>query len=306
MPIPKKLKGMTAVNSVISCKGLEKRYGAKRALKGIDLEVETGSIVALLGTNGAGKTTLIRTLLGLIPKSRGEIRVLGEEPYKFGAQLRQRIGYVSEEQGLYGWMSVREIIRFCQSLYPVWDQELIAKYLERFKISPKTKIETLSKGQQVKLALLLALAPKPELLILDEPMSGLDPFAQHEFLQVIMKEIRQEGRTIFFSTHNLADAMTVAKQVAIVYDGRIQAFGSISEVCSKVVKLRGTPAPDQPLTGGFAGGVLLAEEPDSTTWLVPAQGLAEIAAGSELADSAAEPATLEEAFLFFCAGREEA
>ncbi len=293
------------MNWVIHCSGLEKCYGRKKALKGIDLDIGAGSIVALLGTNGAGKTTLIRTLLGLVPKSRGEIQVLGKEPYQFGAQLRQRIGYVSEEQGLYGWMTVQGIIDFCRSLYPVWDQELIAKYLQRFKIHPKTKIATLSKGQQVKLALLLAIAPKPELLILDEPMSGLDPFAQHEFLQVIMKEIRLEGRTIFFSTHNLADAMAVAKEIAIVYDGRIQAFGSVAAVCAQVVKLRLNHSAADSRVHGLANSVLLSDEPAQQTLLVAAASMAEVAAGSEPADITVEPATLEEAFLFFCAGREE-
>lgn len=290
------------MNLVISCKALQKNYGTKKVLKGIDLEIPEGTVVALLGTNGAGKTTLIRTILGLIPKTKGEIRVLGEEPYKLGALLRQRIGYVSEEQGLYGWMSVQKIVDFCKSLYPVWDQELVDTYLLRFKINPKMKIQNLSKGQQVKLALLLSLAPKPELLILDEPMSGLDPLAQHEFLQVIKNE-RKAGRTIFFSTHNLADATVVADQVAIVYDGQIQAFGSIPEICAKVTKLT-TDIQFSP--DANTRYVLLSENATAKTYLIAAGAFNEVAASSEapIDQSIPAPVTLEEAFLFYCAGGE--
>ncbi len=290
------------MNLTISCKALQKNYGAKKVLKGIDLEIPAGTVVALLGTNGAGKTTLIRTILGLIPKTKGEIRVLGEEPYKLGALLRQRIGYVSEEQGLYGWMSVHEIVDFCKSLYPVWDQKLVDTYLLRFKINPKTKIQALSKGQQVKLALLLALAPKPELLILDEPMSGLDPLAQHEFLQVIMNE-KKAGRTIFFSTHNLGDAMAVADQVAIVYDGKIQAYGSIAAICATITKIT-TDLQFSP--DANTRHVLLSENATAKTFLIAAEAFGEIAAASETPlDQPTPPSvTLAEAFLFYCAGGE--
>lgn len=124
---------------VISCSNLFKNYGAKKVLKGVDLEVSPGTIFALLGTNGAGKTSLIRCLLGLIPSTKGDIKVLGEEPYKIGPKLRQRIGYVSEEQGLYGWMTVSGLIKFCKALYEHWDDQLITKYLERFQLDPELK-----------------------------------------------------------------------------------------------------------------------------------------------------------------------
>jgi ABC-2 type transport system ATP-binding protein len=288
------------MNSVISCAGLEKSYGSKKVLKGINLEVPPETIVALLGTNGAGKTTLIRTLLGLIPKTKGEVHVLGEEPYQFGPRLRQRIGYVSEEQGLYGWMKVREIIDFCKSLYPNWDDALVTHYLDRFEINPQTKIHTLSKGQQVKVALLLAIAPKPELLILDEPMSGLDPLAQNQFLQVIMKEIQDEGTTIFFSTHNLADALHIAQSVAIVFDGKIRAYGSISEVCDRIRRVE----IDSQSDWLPKDAVLINEELSRKVLLVSSDAIRETAAASQSGLQASSPATLEEAFLYFCSGRE--
>jgi len=282
------------LKSVIYCQGLQKNYGPKKILKGIDLEVPEGTVFALLGTNGAGKTTLIRTLLGLIPASGGVIKVLGEEPYKIGSSLRQKIGYVSEEQGLYGWMTVSGIIHFCKSLYQQWDDQLVQKYLDRFKLNPHTRIGTLSKGQTTKLALLLALAPKPELLILDEPMSGLDPLAQHEFLQVIQRDIRPEGRSVFFSTHNLADVEAIAQQVAIVYDGKIQKCGSIPEILQQIVKV--TISNSNPHT--YSTQLVLNENNDSRTLLIQAT---EYQSSTDSVGTPV-PVSLHEAFLFYCSG----
>ncbi|NLG85013.1 MAG: ABC transporter ATP-binding protein [Firmicutes bacterium] len=283
------------MDSVIACRDLRKDYGRKRVLTGVDLEVPSGSVFALLGTNGAGKTTLIRIVLGLLPKSGGEIRVLGEEPYRFGPDLRQRIGYVSEEQGLYPWMTVRGIIGFCRSLYDRWDEEFVQRYLERFGLDRRARVRSLSHGQRVKLALILALAPRPGLLVLDEPMSGLDPLAQYEFLQVVVREISREGRTIFFSTHILADVEAVAERVAILHGGRIQACGTLAEVRGAVRKLRvrseGGPSPSL--------GHVLAWEERGGIVLASAAGLSEVAATAEILGE--EPASLEEAFVYFCA-----
>ncbi len=280
---------------VISCRGLLKNYGRKPVLKGIDLDVPAGTIFALLGTNGAGKTTLIRTLLGLIPKTGGDIRVLGEEPYRFGPRLRQRIGYVSEEQGLYPWMTVQGLIGFCKALYAAWDDAFVQRYLERFRLERRTRIKALSHGQAVKLALILALAPRPDLLVLDEPMSGLDPLAQHEFLQVVVRDLNLEGRTIFFSTHILADVESVAERVAIVHGGRIQACGTLQEIRAGIGKVvvRGAPEttttlPAHVLRHEAAGSVLLAHR----------DSLPEIAAASEIVDD--QPVSLEEAFIYYC------
>jgi len=273
-------------------------------LKGINLEVPRGSVFGLLGTNGAGKTTLIRTLLGLIPASGGEVRVLGEEPYQIGPTLRQRIGYVSEEQGLYGWMTIVEMIRFCRSLYPTWDDQLVQNFLQRFKMNPAQKIRNLSKGQCTKLALILALAPKPDLLVLDEPMSGLDPLAQHEFLQVISKDVVPEGRTVFFSTHNIADVEAVAHYVAIEYNGRIQISGSIPEVCQQVAKYRISSSHLEELKP-FIHCVTLEQDDKWATILTSRHSHEEAAVTLENPETSPLPVSLKEAFLFFCSGGDE-
>ena len=235
----------------------------------------------------------------MIPKTGGDVKVLGEEPYKIGPQLRQRIGYVSEEQGLYGWMTVEGIIKFCKSLYLRWDDALVEKYLAKFKLEKRSRIRTLSHGQTVKLALLLSLAPKPELLIFDEPMTGLDPLAQHEFMEVIMREIGLEGRTIFFSTHILADVENIASHVAILNKGRIQAFGTIKEICGKIKKIR--VKEDSP--EALSKAVVLTEEKGEKVLLVPADSLGEIAAASEMNEKSVDArVNLQEAFFFYCSG----
>jgi ABC-2 type transport system ATP-binding protein len=286
------------MGSVIYCQELQKNYGSKKVLQGLNLEVPAGTVFALLGTNGAGKTTLIRTLLGLIPASGGIVKVLGEEPYRIGAALRRKIGYVSEEQGLYGWMTIQEIINFCRSLYTQWDDQLVQHYLERFKLKTRSRISTLSKGQTTKLALILALAPKPELLILDEPMNGLDPLAQHEFLQVIQKDIHSEGRSIFFSTHNLADVEAIAQQVAIVYNGKIQIAGPLPTVCRQVVKIT---VPLEFTDVNISRRVILNRENDHQEILTAAAEARQLVATHACATKQLLPVSLRETFLFFCA-----
>lgn len=279
--------------TAISCSNLIKNYGSKKVLQGVNLEVPSGTIFALLGTNGAGKTTLIRTLLGLIPKTGGEVKVLGEEPYRIGPQLRQRIGYVSEEQGLYGWMTIAAMVKFCKALYGRWDDSLVRKYLERFQLDPQSKIKTLSKGQTVKLALILALAPQPDLLVLDEPMNGLDPLAQYEFMQVVLKDFNLEGRTVFFSTHILADVQNTAHQAAILYDGKIQAVGKVDEIRKGITKIKAKKGADF----RSIGTVTLNQDPNENFLLIPTESLPEVAAASEEVIS---EVSLEEAFFFYC------
>lgn len=279
--------------TAISCSNLIKNYGSHKVLQGVDLQVPSGTIFALLGTNGAGKTTLIRTLLGLIPKTGGEVKVLGEEPYRIGPQLRQRIGYVSEEQGLYGWMTVAAMIKFCKALYERWDDSLVRKYLERFQLDPQSKIKTLSKGQTVKLALILALAPQPDLLVLDEPMNGLDPLAQYEFMQVVLKDFNLEGRTVFFSTHILADVQNTAHRAAILYDGKIQAVGKVDAIRKGITKIKAKKGAN------FRSieTVQLNHDPNANFWLIPTESLPEVAAASE---EVIPEVSLEEAFFFYC------
>ncbi|MGE5529392.1 MAG: ABC transporter ATP-binding protein [Patescibacteria group bacterium] len=291
-----------SMDGVILCADLRLHYGRHKVLRGVDLEVPPGVIFALLGVNGAGKTSLIRTMLGLMPRAAGRILVLGRDPWLAGPDLRQRLGYVSEEQGLYNWMRLSRLVGFCRGLYERWNEELVREYLERFSLSPNARVGDLSKGQKVRLALILALAPEPELLILDEPMSGLDPLAQHEFLRLIQQAATAQGRTIFFSTHNLADVEAIATHVAVLDGGRVQAAGAIGEVRASVRKIR---LSGRARAGAPPGAYLLEEDGSGATYLVPREGLygGEAAAAGLGGGTAGDPATLQEVFLYYCAGR---
>ncbi|MGQ9778994.1 MAG: ABC transporter ATP-binding protein [Bacillota bacterium] len=287
---------------VIVCRDLYKNYGRTPILRGVNLEVPPGSLFALLGTNGAGKTTLIRTLLGLIPRSKGEISILGVDPGEAGPRLRERIGYVSEEQGLYGWMRVSRLVDFCRGLYTHWNQSLVESYLARFALPLQARVGSLSKGERVRLALILALGPEPELLILDEPMNGLDPLAQHEFLRIVQEAAVKRGRTIFFSTHNLADVEAIATHVAILGDGVIKAMGPLDEVRSLVRRIK-TGKTEKALP---AGAMLLEEDDLTSTYLMPVEKEAKkewAATGSSGAILEESPATLREVFIYFCGRR---
>lgn len=296
---------MSEIDAVITCVDLRKQYGRKKVLLGVDLAVPPGVIFALLGTNGAGKTTLIRTVLGLIPRTSGKALMLGQDPWEAGAAVRQHIGYVSEEQGLYGWMRVSQLVRFCRGLYANWNEKLVGEYLRHFSLDPKTRVGAMSKGQKVRLALILALAPEPDLLILDEPMSGLDPLAQHEFLRIIQQVAVKEGRTIFFSTHNLPDVEAIATHLAILNAGAIKITGKIEEVKTSV---RRVCLPAGAKMNLPSGAVLLERQDQRDIYLFPAGSAAhaETAAGSDLGSRviADEPASLREVFLYYCAGRE--
>jgi ABC-2 type transport system ATP-binding protein len=185
------------------------------------MRVERGKTFAFLGRNASGKTTLIRMLLGLLKRDEGAIRVLGLDPQREAIALRRRVGYLAEDQTMYGWMKVSEIVRFVAPFYPTWDHELAIRYVRDFELPPNAKIKHLSKGQNVRLGLVLALAHRPELVILDDPALGLDPIMRKQFNRDLITHLQGEGRTIFYSSHLLYEVEPVADEVAILHDGRI-------------------------------------------------------------------------------------
>lgn len=192
-----------------------------QVLHDLSLTVEQGKTFAFLGRNGAGKTTTIRLLLGLLKRDDGAIRVLGLDPSTDAYKLRDRVGYLAEDQTMYGWMRVDEIVRFVAPFYSTWDHELARKYLEEFELPLRTKIKHLSKGQSVRLGLVLALAHRPELVILDDPALGLDPIMRKQFNRDLITHLQGEGRTVFYSSHLLHEVEPVADEIAILDAGRI-------------------------------------------------------------------------------------
>lgn len=163
---------------LLAVRGLRRHFGTMPAVDGVDLNVYSGEIYGFLGINGAGKTTTIRTFMGIIAAEAGTITLMGETTHRATVKQKRRIGYVSQEQNFYPWMSCRTLGRFVRSFYPTWDQREFDRLLAVFSIPEKRRVSHLSGGMRAKLALALALAPKPDLLILDEPTAGLDPVAR--------------------------------------------------------------------------------------------------------------------------------
>ena len=213
---------------------VNKKFGKNVVLENVSLEIPRGQTLALLGRNGAGKTTLIRMLLGLLKPDGGSMEVDGCDPTRDAIELRRRVGYLAEDQTMYGWMTPIEICHFLTPFYPAWNQELADDYLERFHIPRHQRIEQLSKGQNVKLGLTLALAHEPDVVILDDPALGLDTIARKEFNRDLIEHLQAAGRTVLFSSHLLDEVEAVADAVAILDGGRIIRHAATETLRSEV------------------------------------------------------------------------
>lgn len=207
--------------NIIEIDGLDRRFGAKRALVGATLHVPRGIVFGLMGENGAGKTTMIKHILGLYRAQRGTVRVFGRDPVRDPVAVLGRLGYLSEDRSLPQWMRIDELIRYTKAFYPAWDDEYAAELCSTFDLDPRQKIRGLSRGQGVRVGLLVALAHRPELLVLDEPSSGLDPVVRRDILEAIIRTVASEGRTILFSSHLLDEVERVSDRVAMLHQGRV-------------------------------------------------------------------------------------
>jgi ABC-2 type transport system ATP-binding protein len=207
--------------SVISLSELTRRFGATTALARVSLSMPRGAVYGLVGANGAGKTTLIKHLLGLLRAEGGSVRVFGLDPVADPVGVLSRIGYLSEENDLPGWMRVDELMRYSRAFYPAWDDGYAEELRRAFALDPSATIRNLSRGQKARAGLLIALAHRPELLVLDEPSSGLDPIVRRDILGAVIRTIADEGRTVLFSSHLLEEVEQVADHVTLIHQGSI-------------------------------------------------------------------------------------
>jgi ABC-2 type transport system ATP-binding protein len=206
---------------VVSVTNLTRRFGVTTALDAVGLSLPRGGVYGLVGANGAGKTTLIKHVLGLYRAQTGSVRVFGRDPVADPVGVLSRIGYLSEENDLPGWMRVDELLRYSSAFYGTWDRGYAEELRRTFDLDGGAKIQTLSRGQKARAGLLIALAHRPELLLLDEPSSGLDPIVRRDILDAIMRTIAHEGRTVLFSSHLLDEVERVADHVTMISHGRI-------------------------------------------------------------------------------------
>ncbi len=204
---------------VIVTHRLTKYYGGYCAVDGLDLRVAQGTVYGLLGRNGAGKTTAIKMLLGMAHPSYGHAEIFGEDTMHLQPETCARIAYLAEGHPLYRRMTVGQAVHFTRAFYQRWNQHLLEQILDHFELSPKRRIRRLSRGQQAQVALALAVATDPEVLILDDPTLGLDTVVRRDFLESLIQIIQRRGRTILFSSHILGDVERVADRIGILVDG---------------------------------------------------------------------------------------
>jgi ABC-type multidrug transport system, ATPase component len=218
------------VESVIEVRGLTRRFGKKSALHDVSLTIPRGSVFGLVGENGAGKTTLLKHLLGLLRAEIGSVRVFGRDPVADPVGVLGRIGCLSEDRDLPDWMRIDELMRYNQAFYPTWDEDYADELRREFALDSRQRVSTLSRGQRARAGLLMALAHRPDILVLDEPSSGLDPVVRQEILGAIVRTVADEGRTVLFSSHLLDEVERVADHVAMLHEGRLMACDSLDQI----------------------------------------------------------------------------
>jgi ABC-2 type transport system ATP-binding protein len=239
----------------VEAEGLVKSFpGGVVAVDGLDLSVPRGCVYGLIGRNGAGKTTTLRLLAGLLRPERGSVRLLGADPLKASAEERARVAYVSQQQRLHGWMSTDEHAEYVRHFYPRWDGDFAARLAERFEIPRDRRIGELSGGQQRKAAILLALAARTDVILLDEPAGGLDPIARRDLVNEIIDVVSSgDGTTVLLSTHIISDLERVAEYVGILDEGRLIESGRLDELQGSARRVQvifeGAPPADFEIPG---------------------------------------------------------
>jgi ABC-2 type transport system ATP-binding protein len=255
----------------LTTEGLGKRYGSTWALRDCELELPLGSVTALVGPNGAGKTTLLQLAVGLSEPSAGSIRVLGHSPRDDAHSVLPRLGFVAQEHPLYRGFTIRDTLKLGRKLNPHWDESFALDRIDRLGLPLGRKVGKLSGGQQAQVALTLALAKRPELLVLDEPVAALDPLARREFLQSVMEVVAENGTTVILSSHIVADLERVCDHLVILSQARTQLAAPIDEIVATHRLLTG-PRTD-PATVARVHEVIRESHTDrQTTLLVRANG----------------------------------
>jgi ABC-2 type transport system ATP-binding protein len=243
-------------DAAIEMVALSKRFGRTLAVNDLSLTIPRGGAFGLIGPNGAGKSTTIKMLMGMLSITSGSARVLGVDVAADPVEVKQRVGYVPETHHIYRWMRVGEAIGFCKSCFRAWNDQTCREMVDLFGLDLEKKVKHLSKGTQVKLALLLAVSHEPELLLLDEPLSGLDPIAREEFLDGVLRTICDRGQTVLISSHMLDDVRRLADTVGILYEGKLLLQDNLDALLTSTKRICAT----------LRDGCRPAQTPEGTIW----------------------------------------
>ncbi|OGD23123.1 MAG: hypothetical protein A2W03_11730 [Candidatus Aminicenantes bacterium RBG_16_63_16] len=292
------------MTEILKIKALGKSFGRRRVFSDLSLSLEAGRVYGLLGRNGEGKTTLIRILLGVIPADQGEVFYKGRKVGFDSASHKQEIGYIPEDSFFFGGMRVGELLNFNAAFYRSWDGRRAAELLKRFSLDPRARIRTLSRGMKLQLEMAVALAAKPEFLILDDPTSGLDVPTRYDFLENIVRELADAGTTVFFATHLVHELERIVEHVFILDGGRLVVDKDYHLLKDSTRRLRLSFESPPPEKLGL-GGVLSERRDGRRVELVVYPWSEEAQAGAQRLSPLhmeIEPVSLEDIFRSFVAG----
>lgn len=253
---------------------LSRKYGKMLALQDISLQLQPGLVYGLVGANGAGKTTLIKHLLGLLMAQQGSVRVFGLDPVKCPVRVLSRIGYLSEDRDLPEWMRINEFLHFTAGYYPTWDRAYAAELIATFGLSTSKKIKHLSKGMRAQVGLVAAVGHRPDLLLLDEPSTGLDAVVRNDILNAIIRTVADNGRTVVFSSHLLDEVEMMSDHILMINQGKLVLQGSLDAIRQQHQLLIVRPGCKK-LEPRAIDGVLSAEQ-RGNEWTIISNGHSEI------------------------------
>lgn len=249
---------MSDDTAVVEVSQLSRSFGQTDALKGVNFQAVRGQVYGLVGANGAGKTTMIKHIMGLLRCESGSVTVFGDNPVQNPEKVLKRIGYLSEERDIPDWMSIGELMDYSQAFHANWDESYANELLAGFSLGRSKKIAGLSKGMRAQVALVAAVAHRPELLILDEPSSGLDAAVRMDILNAIVRTISEEGRTVIFSSHLLDEVERLSDQVTMINDGRVVLSASLEKLKQQHVSSTVVFTEEQPGPPDLSGTLLVS------------------------------------------------
>ena len=285
--------------NVVEITQVSRQFGSTFALNNMSLKTTKGCVHGLVGVNGAGKTTLIKHILGLLKAKTGTVRVFGLDPVRHPVEVLERIGYLSEERDLPEWMRIDELMWYTQAYHPNWDPAYAEEQLQVFGLDPSKKIKELSKGMRAQVGLIVAVAHRPDLLLLDEPSSGLDAVVRRDILNAIVRTVADDERTVLFSSHLLDEVEQLSDYVTMIHEGHVVLEGSIDALKEQhhLINIRlAAPSPTPPVLEG-----VLSIEGEGRMWTVLCNGQLDqvreklIASGGEIVDL--RNASLQEIFV---------
>ncbi len=252
----------------LSARGLHLAYGKRQVLRGVDLDLFRGEVLGLIGRNGAGKSTLIGALLGLLRPDAGQALLMGAPALRLDDARKSRLGYVPQQPQAFQWLKVGQLFDYLPQLYPRWDRAHAQALLQRWQLDPGRVIGKLSPGEAQRLALVRALAPRPDLLVLDEPAAALDPVARRELLRELVVQAGDSGTTVLFSSHIVSDLERVASRVAFLHEGRLLLDSALDEVKDTVARVWLPAAATPGLPARLPGELSRRQLPDGAAVLV--------------------------------------